>query len=167
MAKAATLNRPTRKLINRGNVYQSESYLSNGHWLIRKDRLTAKSLELVKAQNLVRDMPEASMAKVVPERDYRMVPWTVTDQIGSSRGDTYRLLYNEGRDEYAGINVLYCDWLGLTPGAIAHSRSSSESFLTANGDVVMPLRDVSRPEPIAVSTMHGKSIAELTDTAPF
>jgi hypothetical protein len=147
--QTATLPKPNRFILTGGftsrtvktseaRIYGSATYLSNGHWLIRKDRLSPKALDAIGKAVVIRPMPEESMAKVVPGHD--VAAWTVGDVESMSGGRRIRKLYSETLAAFSAIQVEYAEWLGLTTGSTVYGKSEHRSFRTAAGDVFMSVR---------------------------
>ena len=146
---SALLKRPTIKTLNTrngSNLYESDTYLSNGHWLVAKSRIKPAVLDFIRSKAVktrysegLRTMPDADLSRVIPSGD--LPEWTVTDEVRTdSRGLAYRMLYSSTVAAFAGIDVKYADWLGLVPGAVAYAKDHFCAFRTTAGDVVMPVR---------------------------
>jgi hypothetical protein len=142
MNAANTLKRPVKAIIG-DTLYHSENYISNGHWIVRRDRLTPKALELAARLALRREMPDASMAKVIPADG---MAWEVTGDVrpaivtGYAMRPEVVMLYSRDVAEFAAIDKRYADWLGLKAGDVLTAPDARTAFRTAAGDAVMGVR---------------------------
>jgi hypothetical protein len=123
-------------------VYESDTYLTNGHWLIWKEKLTPKTLDFIryKSKRVIKPMTDAELDRCIPDMA-NLTAWTVSELTTTVSNTRVRLLESAVSGKEAAIALNYADWLGLAPGMTVYGNDARSPFRSASADVVvMPVQ---------------------------